>query len=68
MLFGPYKMHLRVLIRLDDVTAKPLHHFLKTLVVRENARGKEEGLENITPIYTKGTKEDSGNCRAVAVP
>ena len=63
---GPDEMHPRALRELFYIVAKLLlMMFEKSWQSDEVCGGWKEG--EVTPIFKKGTKDDSGNCRAASL-
>ncbi|KFQ01578.1 hypothetical protein N329_12904, partial [Haliaeetus albicilla] len=59
---GPYGIHTRVLREMVEVLTKPLSIiYQQSWLTGEVPVGWK--LENVTPIYKKGRKEDPGNYR-----
>jgi len=59
-------IHPRVLRELVEELAKPLSIIYQQFWLTGKVQDKRR-LANVMPIYKKGWKEDSGNCRSVGL-
>lgn len=59
---GPDSMHLKILKELFEVAAKAFSSIAEKSYLSDEVTNDQK-KENITPIFDKGLKEDSGNTR-----